>query len=1034
VEQKGLPMNDAFDFLAHQGELAHLIASFDWSSTSVGPVETWPQTIRTVVALMLQSPVPIVTLWGDDGVMIYNDAYSVFAGGRHPQLLGSKVREGWPEVADFNGNVMKVVLSGRTLAYADQELILHRTGRPEQVWMNLDYSPIIDEGGKPCGVMAVVVETTDKVKAERRLRGEQDRLMRMFEQAPGFMALLAGPEHRFEMANDAYLHFIGKKRDAVIGKKLMKALPELKGQGYREHLDDVLETASPYHGRGSIVRLERDGVMEDRIVDFVFQPVLADDGNAIGIFIQGHDVTEQHAAEDALRRETRLLGVLNKLGSDIAAELDLEKLVEKVTEAGVALTGAQFGAFFYNVLNEKGESYVLYSLAGVAREHFSKFPMPRNTKVFSPTFKGEGVVRSDDITKDPRYGKSDPHYGMPAGHLPVCSYLAVPVRSRSGEVIGGLFFGHEKPGVFKQEHEDLILGAAGFAAVAVDNARLFQAAERELSERRRAEALLQEANTGLEARVEHEVAERTRTEQALRQSQKMEAIGQLTGGVAHDFNNLLQVVSGNLQLLTKDLAGNAAAQKKVANALEGVARGSKLASQLLSFGRRQPLEPKVVNIGRFVSGIEELLRRALGEEVEIEMIRSGGLWNTLVDVVQVENALLNLAINARDAMNGSGKLTIEVGNSFLDDEYARLHQDVEPGQYVMLAVSDTGSGMSPELMAKVFDPFFTTKPVGKGTGLGLSMVYGFVKQSGGHIKLYSEVGEGTTVKLYFPRSLQEEDTVVAADHGPIVGGTETILVAEDDEQVRNTVVAMLTDLGYNVLKAKDAASALTIFESGIPIDLLFTDVVMPGPLKSSEMARQAKERMPHLAVLFTSGYTENSIVHGGRLDPGVELLSKPYSREALARKIRHVINNGKQVRRALEQKARELIPEKETAPLDRAAGKRILLVEDNELIRMTTSDMLEELGCSVFEAGSAEKALTILSDEQIDVIVTDLGLPGMSGEDFSREVRRRWPEIGIVFATGMNSGPRLDDPSRTALLPKPHGVEELKGALDAVIA
>jgi signal transduction histidine kinase/DNA-binding response OmpR family regulator len=622
---------------------------------------------------------------------------------------------------------------------------------------------------------------------------------------------------------------------------------------------------------------------------------------------------------------------------------------------------------------------------------------------------------------------------MPAGHLPVCSYLAVPVRSRSGEVIGGLFFGHERPGMFRQEHEDLIQGAAGFAAVAVDNARLFQAAERQLSERQRAEALLQEANANLEARVEHEVAERTRTEQALRQSQKMESIGQLTGGVAHDFNNLLQVVSGNLQLLARDIAGNAAAQKKVANALEGVARGSKLASQLLSFGRRQALEPKVVNIGRFVSGIEELLRRALGEEVEIEMIRSGGLWNTMVDVVQVENALLNLAINARDAMDGSGKLTIEVGNAFLDDEYARHHRDIEPGQYVMLAVSDTGSGMPPEVMAKVFDPFYTTKPVGKGTGLGLSMVYGFVKQSGGHIKLYSEVGEGTTVKLYFPRSLQEEDTVVATDHGPIVGGTETILVAEDDEQVRNTVVAMLTDLGYNVLKAKDAASALTIFESGLPIDLLFTDVVMPGPLKSPEMARQAKERMPHLAVLFTSGYTENSIVHGGRLDPGVELLSKPYSREALARKIRHVLNNGKQVRRALEQNARQPVPEKEPAPMGRAACKRVLLVEDNDLIRMTTSDMLEELGCSVLEAGSAERALTILADEPIDVVVTDLGLPGMSGEDFSREVRRRWPEIGIVFATGMNSGPGLDDPSRTALLPKPHGVEELRQALEAVL-
>ncbi|HEV7437388.1 MAG TPA: PAS domain-containing protein, partial [Pseudorhizobium sp.] len=508
------------------GELAHLIASFDWSRTALGRPQAWPQSLRTIVALILQSPVPIVTLWGEDGVMIYNDAYSIFAGGRHPQLLGSPVREGWPEVADFNDNVMKVGLSGGRLAYVDQELTLHRSGRPEQVWMNLDYSPIIDESGKPCGVLAIVVETTGKVRAERRIVGEQDRLKRMFEQAPGFMALLAGPHHRFEMANDSYLRFIGKERDAVIGKKLMKALPELKGQGYREYLDEVFETGIPHHGRGASVRLERAGIMEDRIVDFVFQPVLGDDSRPVGIFIQGHDVTEQHATQDALRKETRSLGILNQLGNDLAAELDLEKLVNKITQAGVALTGAQFGAFFYNVVNEKGERYSLYSLAGVPREHFSKFPMPRNTKVFAPTFEGTTIVRSQDITKDERYGKSGPHYGMPPGHLPVCSYLAVPVKSRSGEVIGGLFFGHEAVGVFQQEHEDLISGAAGIAAVAMDNARLFQAAERELGERRKAEALLQEANSNLEDRVAKEIAQRTTTEQALRQSQKMEAIGQ----------------------------------------------------------------------------------------------------------------------------------------------------------------------------------------------------------------------------------------------------------------------------------------------------------------------------------------------------------------------------------------------------------------------------------------------------------------------------------------------------------------------------
>jgi PAS domain S-box-containing protein len=544
-----------------------------------------------------------------------------------------------------------------------------------------------------------------------------------------------------------------------------------------------------------------------------------------------------------------------------------------------------------------------------------------------------------------------------------------------------------------------------------------------------ARELLQTNAEELEQRVREETAKRGEAEHALRQAQKMEAIGQLTGGVAHDFNNLLQVVSGNLQLLSKDVAGQPGPQKRIANALAGVQRGAKLASQLLAFGRKQPLDPRVVNIGRFVSDMEDMLRRTLGEGVEIETIRGGGLWNTFVDPAQIENAVLNLAINARDAMDSSGKLTIEVGNVSLDDAYARQHDEVSAGQYVMLAVTDTGSGIPADILDHVFEPFFTTKAVDKGTGLGLSMVYGFVKQSGGHIKIYSEVGEGTTIRLYFPRSTEQEDVPIVNDHGSIAGGSETILVAEDDEQVRSTVVELLTDLGYKVLKARDAASALTVIDSGIPIDLLFTDVVMPGPMKSADVARKAVERVPGLVVLFTSGYTENSIVHGGRLDPGVELLSKPYSRETLARKIRHVLNNRKQ---RIEARQR-LTPEAPSEANVTSAKLRILLVEDDALIRMSNADMLQELGYDVIEAASAEEALRHLRGQQIDVVVTDLGLPGMSGEEFCRVLRAQWPEIGIVFATGRAESPMLDDMSRTALLLKPFGVEELKTALAAAI-
>lgn len=386
-----------------------------------------------------------------------------------------------------------------------------------------------------------------------------------------------------------------------------------------------------------------------------------------------------------------------------------------------------------------------------------------------------------------------------------------------------------------------------------------------------------------------DVTEQQVMEAQLRESQKLDAIGKLTGGIAHDFNNLLQIIGGNLQLLQKDLPENDRAQARLKNAMIGVSRGTKLASQLLAFGRRQTLAPKVVNLGRLIRGMDDMLRRALGEAVEIETIIGGGLWNTFADPVQVETALLNLAINARDAMQGRGKLTIEAGNASLDDKYAARHLEVVPGQYVMMAVTDTGSGIAPGVLEKVFDPFFTTKAEGQGTGLGLSMVHGFVKQSGGHIKIYSEVGQGTTVRIYLPRTRDPEDAAIEPEPQSVQGGAERVLVVEDDDEVRATAVDMLTELGYSVLKAKDADSALAVIESGIPIDVLFTDVVMPGKIQSTELARRARNRLPRIAVLFTSGYTDNAIVHGNMLDEGSQILNKPYSREDLAHKLRHVL-------------------------------------------------------------------------------------------------------------------------------------------------
>jgi PAS domain S-box-containing protein len=556
----------------------------------------------------------------------------------------------------------------------------------------------------------------------------------------------------------------------------------------------------------------------------------------------------------------------------------------------------------------------------------------------------------------------------------------------------------------------------------------------DISERKEAEHILRRTNEVLEQRVTAAVAERAETESQLRHSQKMEAVGKLTGGVAHDFNNVLQVIGGNLQLLVRDVAGNLRAEQRLQTAIAAIARGSKLASQLLAFGRRQPLAPKVVNLGRLIRSIDEMLRRALGEGVEVETIIAGGLWNTFVDVVQVENAILNLAINARDAMGGHGKLTIEAGNAALDDTYTARHDDVLSGQYVMLAVSDTGSGMSPDVLDRAFEPFFTTKPEGQGTGLGLSMVYGFVKQSGGHVKIYSEPSQGTTIRLYLPRSREEEDVEIAFDSGPATGGTESVLVVEDDEEVRGTVIDMLTDLGYRVLKAKDAQSALAIIESGIAIDLLFTDVVMPGPLRSPELARKARERLPNLSVLFTSGYTEDAIVHGGRLDEGIDLLSKPYTREALARKLRHVLRNQQQRRISEARVAAASARRREELAAQGAAPRlRVLLVEDDALIRMSTAEMLIDLGHDVTEAEAGPDALALLAGTAFDVMLTDVSLPGMTGDALAATAVARRPDLGIIFASGYDRVPNRDAALKNAvLLQKPYDEGALADALRTV--
>jgi signal transduction histidine kinase len=424
-----------------------------------------------------------------------------------------------------------------------------------------------------------------------------------------------------------------------------------------------------------------------------------------------------------------------------------------------------------------------------------------------------------------------------------------------------------------------------------ENANLLATLENRVEERT---AVLERTNRELRS----EMARRERAEDTLRHVQKIEALGQLTGGVAHDFNNILQVILASLDAVLRRLERNGSVTSgdggdQIKAAIRSAERATVLTQRLLAFARRQPLAPETIDLNRLVRGMSELLRRTLGEIIDIETVLAGGLWPVSVDVSQLESAIVNLAVNARDAMPGGGKLTIETANTFLDESYANAHDEVLPGQYVLLAISDSGVGMSKEVLEQAFDPFFTTKEIGQGTGLGLSQVYGFIKQSGGHVNIYSEPGDGTTVKMYLPRRVADTDGAAAAKHDEAAAPgneSELILVVEDEEDVRAATVAMLRDLGYGVIEAADGQAALRLLADHDGVRLLFTDIGLPGGLTGRQLADQAAALRPSLRVLYTTGYARNAIVHHGVLDPGVELLVKPFNYASLSSRVRALLD------------------------------------------------------------------------------------------------------------------------------------------------
>ena len=778
--------------------------------------------------LFHQAPGFMCVLRGPEHVFEFtNAAYQQLVG--HRDVVGKPLVEALPEVVGqgFLELLDRVYLTGTAFTGRQMRFNVQRSpgAALETCFVDLVFQPIIDEAGQVSGIFAEGSDVTEAYRAQEALQASEE-----FSRS-----VLASSSDCIKVLDlDGNLQFMSDGGQQVMEIDDFAAVAGCPWPGFWDGADSAWAAvkSAKAGGTGRFQGPAPTAKGTPRWWDVVVTPILGPDGMPDRLLSTSRDITALHEAQQAVAQSEAQLRRLNAT---------LEEQVEERTRELVH-SEARFQAYF-----EASPEYL-----------FLVRVMPDDRLVFedlNPAAQAlYGLPRARFIGQTLAEVVGPSRAAAVEHHARECLRLGRPVRYEAESPV--------QPG------RTVVLNVVVSPLETTDG------------------------NGGLVLFCGRDLTDQRRTEEQLRQAQKMEAVGQLTGGIAHDFNNLLAGISGSLELLqTRVAQGRIGDLERYLGAAQGAAkRAAALTHRLLAFSRRQTLDPKPTDVNRLVAGMEELVRRTVGPEVAVEVVAAGGLWATLVDPNQLENALLNLCINARDAMPGGGQLTIETGNKWLDERGAR-ERDLTPGQYVSLCVSDNGAGMAPEVIARAFDPFFTTKPIGMGTGLGLSMVYGFTRQSGGQARIYSEPGQGTMVCLYLPRHHGEADMAEGSGEraeAPRAEQGETVLVVDDEPTVRMLVTEVLGDLGYIAVEAADGLAGLKVLQSNARIDLLVTDVGLPG-MNGRQLADAARERRPGLKVLFITGYAENAVLSHGHLDPGMHVLTKPFAMDALAGRIKELI-------------------------------------------------------------------------------------------------------------------------------------------------